>query len=875
MKIQKYIALVLCLLAANAFADPRKYATQPAQGPGFQTAQYKFDGQWMPEYDPAEIGPNNYRTLKNMRYEKGHPAGVQGYTKINETALSGYDDIRSGFHLRTDREQDTYFLVWATDGTNGKVYKNLTDIPDQGDFVVSPVHSDMTGASMGRFSSAPNGSVTYANGKEAYVWSGDEMRVEAFYKVDDTSLSNPIEYTNEVNNTLTVTGNTVALTPQNKWVVITERPIKGINYTVETVNAVASTMSGAYWNGSSFVDLTLTDGTDTGPSLAQDGAVTFDSTVGLAKPYHFGGFYAYAYLFQLSAGTAEISHVSVDAPWQPIIDLWDGVPRTPIGFHVYNGTKYEDYTYHVNADSDINTPIGGVLDGLTSSAYVIVMFEEKASAVDMTMLGGLVNANASALSVDYWNGAAWSALNPEDGTDNGGKTFGGSGLISWNPPTDEYAKTEFNKTGYAYKFKWNNTLSGTAGDTNYEVVVDRCNGITAPYDLEPVKFTSTYKGRTLRCNFSESKQGNRVDFSTSQSTSKWNGEDSSKNGIQSLYFGNGSSELTAGTQLYNRYGSVHRNHLEMWLAFTKSETFQLKGFMPTGDGAFEIDTVSKHIGCPAPMTLDTAEIGYEVEQGARRNIAIWLSYSGPYAYDGAVLYPISGISNYFDPADDDCIDFTKIAECSGWYDATYHEYNLVLPDNVWLVYDLLKKRWFEKNTGSAKTPRSGIPVIDTDGVQYIYAGLDNGYVMRLENGTSWDGAAIDQEIHVGDFWPSGSIWDRTRITGVKIIAKRISGDHTLNVTWYEDTRSDPGIGYSYLEGDFDYLTGDFDQLKTAMTTLNLSTSTDAERLSRDTTRNNLTSWAHSFGFSVSTDDSTKAFQPIGWAIQYQRIGDDL
>lgn len=871
MKILKYIAILLCF-ASTAIADPRNYIVQPTQNPEFKIEQYKFDGKWMPEYDPSEIGPNNYRTLKNMRYENGHPAGIRGYTKVNTTALTDFDDIRSGFQLRTDRTQPSYFLVWATDGTDGKVYKNTTAIPTQGDFTTTPIHTDVSNSSMGRFSEAPNGSVTYANGKEAYVWSGDEMRVEGFFKISDPDLTNPIEFTNEVNNTLTVSGNTVELTPQNRWVIITERPIQGVNYTVETVNATASTMTGDYWTGSSWAALSLTDDTDTGPSLGQSGKVSFASTVDTAKPYHFEGFYAYAYRFSLDAGTAELSHVSVDAPWQPIIDLWDGVGRTPIEFQIYNGTEYEDYTYHVNTDSDINTPIGGLLDGLTNSAHLIVMFEEQTAAIDFTMLAGLVNENASVLSGYYWDGTNWSPLTINDGTDNSGDTFGESGLVSWNPPSDEHAKTAFNSTGYAYRFRWTNTLSGTKGDTNYEIVVDKCTGVPAQYDLKPVKFTSTFKGRTLRCNFSELKQGNRVDFSVPQSTSKWNGEDSSRNGIQSLYFGSGRDELTTGTQLYNRYGS---NVFEIWLAFTKSSMFQLKGSTPTGDGAFEIDTVSDRIGCPAPMTLASVTGGYDVGQGTNRNIVIWLSYAGPYGYDGNAPFPIPGVSNYFDPTNAECIDFTKIDQSCGWYDSTYHEYNLVLPDDVWLVYDLLKKKWYEKSTGSAKTPRSGFAVTDTDGVQYIYAGLDNGYVMRLENGTSWDGIGIEQEVQVGDFWPSGSIWDRTRITGVKVIAERVPGDHTLNVTWYEDSLPDPGIGYAYLDGDFDYLEGDFGKLKATLTTLNLSTSTNAERLSRDTTRNNLSAWTHSFGFNITTDDATKAFQPIGWAIKYQRIGDDL
>lgn len=44
---------------------------------------------------------------------------------------------------------------------------------------------------------------------------------------------------------------------------------------VGTVNAVATTLSVDYWNGGSWVNITPTDGTDTGAIFAQDGNVTW------------------------------------------------------------------------------------------------------------------------------------------------------------------------------------------------------------------------------------------------------------------------------------------------------------------------------------------------------------------------------------------------------------------------------------------------------------------------------------------------------------------------------------------------------------------------------------------------------------------------
>jgi hypothetical protein len=49
-----------------------------------------------------------------------------------------------------------------------------------------------------------------------------------------------------------------------------------ITFNVGTVNAVASTLTGAYWNGSAWTSVTITDGTKSGTTtLAQNGDVTF------------------------------------------------------------------------------------------------------------------------------------------------------------------------------------------------------------------------------------------------------------------------------------------------------------------------------------------------------------------------------------------------------------------------------------------------------------------------------------------------------------------------------------------------------------------------------------------------------------------------
>jgi len=678
------------------------------------------------------------------------------------------------------------------------------------------------------------------------------------FSIKPIDYTDPIDYTEQANNTLATTGNTIPIDAQKKWIIFTTRPAQSFKYVLETINDTTSTLQVRYWTGTAFKYPSQSDGTTTGGiALGQNGIFTFDSSVSDAEPYHMEGIYLYAYLFTLSAGTAEISHVSVNAPWQPVVDVWDGVLRQPIQFQVESADEFENYTDEVNYQSDIEIPIGGILDGLLTTDNIVVMFDERTAGIRFEMLAGLINENAADVTVKYNTGAAWVTVGTSlrDETENVDATIGKTGLISWSPPgvEDEHPVTLFGVTGYAYQITFSATLSGTKGipvGEDPEVLVDLVTGIPAQKTVKAFKFPSAYKNRLLLCGYTEGKEANRVDYSSSNAPDVFNGLDSSMDGLQSLYFGN-SDALTAGTQLYNRYGS---NVFTIWLALKQSSTYILTGDTPED---FKIFPVSFTIGCPAPLTLATAEVGFEAVQGIQRNIAFWLAHSGPVMFNGSEIFPIPGIDKYFDPSESVCINFDYIENARGWYDTTYREYNILIPsgsaqvtNNVWLVYDIIKKKWFEKDTGAAGVPQASIQVVDTFGNKYVYAGLDTGYLIRLENGTSWGGTAIAAVLTTGDFWPSKNIWDKTIIRQMKIVTKATTP--TIDVVHYADTAAS---GTTIINDG--------------------SLVASGYRLTRITKPFNLIGWSHRFSFQLSSSTVANPFEPIGWGIQWQYIRDDL
>lgn len=851
-------------------------------------AQFTFKGAWQPDFDPARIGPENFKLLQNMRYIDGGLEGVLGYSKINTTALTTYVKIWNGFHLRSNFSQTSYVLVHAVNTATGqgRVYENRTSIPDQGDFedgASDHLHADASVNLLGRFSGAPGGAVSYCNGEENYIYHGDEARVAGFFRCTDATFADPEDFTEEMNNTLTDSDETVTLEVGTKpfWLIFTTRPITEVNYTIETPNNAASTMTGFYFDGTDFTSAlgNLSDGTASGGiSMAQTGQVTFDAQSD-AKPYHFQGLYLYAYYFTIDAGiNCEVSHVTVKAPWQKQVDVWDGVYRQPIQAQMYNDSTAatEDYTLQVNESSSLQVPIGMDISQSQSADKMYFMFEDRMSAIRFTMLSSKINKAAGVITVKYWNGSSYTACaNPVDGTlDSGGtKSWNQSGLLSWAPPDRESEKkqTAYGTTGYMYEVTHTGTLTGT--EANNDVVIDVVTGIPAQLKVRPFKFSVLYKGRLMRGNYVPGKEGNRLDYTTKDAADVWNGFDSSQDGIQSLYFG-GQDDLTGAIQLYNRFGS---NIYAVLLVVKPTETYILNGDSPED---YKIYPVSLKVGCPAPLTLDSAEVGFTLAEDIERNVAMWCSYSGPVMFDGAVLKPIQGIDIYFDPNSDNPVNTDAIANARGWVDSTYQEYNLLLPVgagqttcNKWFVYDLRRKKWYEKELATASPVQCGIPVYDDYGVQYTYGGLLTGYMMRLENGASWDGTNIDQKVQTGDFWPSDNIWHQTRIRYIMLVAERVDEDADVSVYHFADTdvTGTDQVSFTDMSGGVSWADHPDETPvwgETSSISINLQASGQSERLARDSRPIDKLAWAHGFSFEISTASVPRAFRPIAWAIRW-------
>lgn len=849
--------------------------------------QFPLTGEWLPGADPAVIGAENFSVLENQEYTDDGLQGVPGYSKINTTALTTNVKGRAGVHLRTPHTMTSSVVVEVEDSSgNGVIKENRTAVPDQGDFEATALFTETSGAGQTRFSLAPRAQIAMANGQDTCIWGGPEVPIAAFFLLDDLTLDGteaPQDHTDKLLNTLQDANNVVTIDAagHGSCMVLTTRPAKAIKFYIKTANGTASTISASnvFTGASGRVDSAgwaalsgTSDGTTVGAiAMAQTGSFSFATTVSSAVKFHYQGLYLYAYTFTLSAGSAVIYHVTADCPFQQMVDVWDGVFREPVGFFASLGGTEKDFSAEVLVDSDVSVPIGAEIDGMTNTDEIIAVFEEQMAGLRIEFLEGKVNANAGiTLTLGFWNGANYTSNTKTvsggtlaDGMTVGGTTFKKSETVTWVPVavTTESRKTERGVKGWCYRI----TVSGAI---SADVIIDRVYGIPASLPVRPYAFTALYKNWLMLGAPTVLKEPNRMDFCVSNAPDSRNGDNSSANGARALYFGGGDA-LVGADQFYQRFAS---NVVSLLAVFKKGEMHILQGDSVED---LRVYPVSFNVGCPAPLTISVAEVGFEMASNVNRNIMLWISNGGPMMFDAAVLYRIKGIEIFFDRDRPECVNFDYIHLCHAKFDPTRSQWNVWLVSgsgqteiNVWLVFDLLRKKWFRKNPGQARMPQCAISAMATTGDQYLYGMIDSGYLLNLVNGTSWDGHGIRQRRATGDFWPTGNVWDQTRLVQAKEIAHRTNETATLSVTHFANTLARSG---SIFNWDDTYFTWDdtyFTWQDGAASDADISLGSGNNRLVMATKKLNKAGNAHRLEWEVATSDTVKGYRPIEWGYSY-------
>ncbi len=852
--------------------------------------EFPFTGAMILDSDPLKIGLDNFADLQNLRYTDVGLEGIAGYTRITTTPLGSVPTVGIQLYLSVGGISQSTVLVQS--GTS--LVPHAAIVPAAGDF--GTALTTVTGTTGGRFSLGPNNHLLYANGTETLIWGGGHRPVQAVINFDN--LSDDLgtfahDFTELLNNTLNTSESIATLvrgTSDSKiWLHIgSTRPLQGIAFTVIVANTAASTTRIQYWNGSFWTTVAgFTDGTAAaGVTLAQSGTMSFTSTVTTAYTRYL--YDAVLYWYRVRIGdtgtpdaTIQISYVTTDAPIQPVVDIWDGVERSPV--YAMNVLGGNDFTLEVQEPSPVTLPkddnpgIPPIGMNMVNSGACLLGFEERMTALKFRVAGSWANSQIVFLTVHYWNGGSWSSVGAvNDGTSIGGASVATSGPISWTAPpaTSErvYMQTNTDFTSpyvmsprppaqcYLYLLSWSGPLSNP--EENVDPIIDMVTGIPAQRwnqqnRVLPATFPLYFAGRAMLVGSPSTNELHRIEYSAVQQPDVHNGEQSSARG-KAIFVG-ADGALTSGLALSNRYYGTSR---EIAVLTKGAETWVLEGAAPE---TFTLYQLSDVVGNPAPYTLTKAEISVTAEQQQLRHVAMWCSAKGPMMCDGSTIFPmrftqpdgaVSSIDPYFHPGDSRYVNTAAWAAAVGWYDAQWGEYHLLLPSgsgqttpNVWLVCDLRRKKWYKMVPASY--PRMVVPVEDRAGDAYVYAGLASGHLVRLGFGTTWDGTAIVHQVDTADILfavggEAGRIWRETLVRYVKLLLVTDTGVDVSVTTAHSPNGTDT---YTTLD--------------------TLSIIAAGRRWTRETTPVNLRALSHQFRFSITTSDKLRAPQLLGFAALFR------
>jgi hypothetical protein len=627
------------------------------------------------------------------------------------------------------------------------------------------------------------------------------------------------------------------------------RPLSGVKFYTYTANTNPSSVTGYYWNGSAWTTVgTITDGTASpaGTTLGQTGVISFSSTVTTAKIKAINENIAYYYYFVFSDINANtvLSQVTLQAPVQALVDIWDGVPRQIYSF-LYYTTVYADYTTNVYTLDFLSTDATTFVNvgGMTSSYYLYAGFNERLTGFKIYFGESNVNANTALLYVDYWNGTAWTSVGTlDDGTAVGGKTLNRSGVVTWNAPVSnlEFQTAVGNSPKwYYYRIRTSATLSAT-------VDIDHIAGIPVQVDIKNYRYPVIWQNRLWMLN-DQSREKNSGIGSSYGTVCVFNGTDSPK-----LLFG-GSQEVLCGTPLFTRYGgSIYEN----LIVCKRNETYLVDGTSPNN---YVVYKIAKQTGCIAPQTFIACDTGYEVAPGLTKHVVIWLSSAGVVMFDANSIINISSdIKDRFDKKSANYINVSVSDTFTAFYDPIYFEYHIMIATgssttlNEEWVYDLLRRKWWLANRG-AKYLISGFPVEDPRGNNYVYAGTSDGYLERLENGTTFDGVSIVSKFRLPDGLLAKTLMYETEIRKIKVTGK-VKSTTTANV-----------IVRHYADGSTTATTTEFPSF---------SQNVSGKRFYQVSKSLSLKAITHSLEFEITTTNETSGFDPLYISGLYRVIRED-
>lgn len=719
---------------------------------------FTFTGRWDPTHEPITLDENGYQDIQNMRRYGNSLRGVRGHTNLTTSPFnSTYICPNTIYHYKLPYPSQDWVLVhgyYSTDGCSsitqdGRWYAGSTTPPGSITFG-SHVFSDTSGAVNPMFVQAPDGVIVYCNSEETKIWGGTEVPIVRSFLTAYSSAENSrkVEWIEQVNDATTGDSSSAVIDGTYGRVFYVGSPYKlsSLKFYIQTANTTSSTLTAEYFNGSSWVSDTISDGTSSGGiALAQTGSVTLLETSS-SSPLYVHDYVYHWHRFTLSGGDASIYYVTGQVVIQDPVNVWDG-EYIPVGAaYTLVASDPEDYTIYAQSEDELTT---WPWDSLSSTNEVAFGFTQPVIGIYTRMYPGKGNSTSVTGELHVrLDGGSWSAITAY-GALIESPAANSSGITYW-PAIDTESERPLTQMAFGsvivetdpmYFYRYGTT----SGTMDSEVEAYYVSGIPKTEDIGDYAIPVVFKNRLFLLNEIDGARNSAI-YSAYGTSYVFNGSESG-----SLIFGD-MEEITGAGVVFNVFRG---ESYEQLIVLKQEEAYRVVTDSITG--LFKVEKISGTSGCVSPRSVATCSVTGSQSTDSRKQVLLWVSSSGVMASDGSSVWSVSDdISQYWDTDDSAYIDPSDLALSVGVYDPNLNVYKLLV-DDLELEYSLKYMEWTKinrVNSSGSNQLKAACPVTDSDGKVYIYGVTNSGIVYKTESGSYWtsdgDSQGISQYVWTKD-----------------------------------------------------------------------------------------------------------------------------
>lgn len=738
-----------------------------------------FRGGCNTAIEPSLLPFGSYSMVQNFR--QVHPGMQQRKgCRLQHTAPDGSNGVLTLFQFSKGRVAERHLYAQMSDGDVLEA-TSMPPLVTTGAFG-SEVFSGATGqipASWGVI----NDMLLYSNGvDQVQVYPGLDSYIDqvVVYKGGGTIPVIPVigeDFTEQAIDGLTTTAvvlDSLGTLAEFDCVFI-RVPVgaTSLKFTVSLPNGTAAAAQVKYWNGAWTAVSGFTDGTAAGgATLAQSGEMAWTKPTDEIPHYLYNECGMWLQL-SLASGAldseVEVTAIQYNAPWQSLINMWDGLAVDVSEVQFYDQSAGTYYTYGC-----VNIDVGS----MTTSDIINIAAATNICAIYVDV-GQTPNTTASTTvsDVKYWDG---SALQSVTGLVDGTGGLSHSGWITFARPTGSRQR-QFNNTGYFAHW--------------FQIIVDKTLSLTVKLAIRVMPFfdlaengteaiaTAVWKDRALYVW-----KRYPVDIFVSAKSRPQN-----LNGLDYCILERpGDGRLNPVVAIAKFY-----NDLMVWQSEKGTNGGCLtiyEGYSPDTFGKFVVSSKYGTFNAKSAVVVEGVRLGENKVEDRPISIAFFLSHAGVCKSDGRSVVVISDdIANYFDPTKEECIRNGYENEMWLAHDATFNVLRIGLVSgtsatvpNIFPVYDIQDKTW---SFDVMAQPLSCVTDIEAGSgnvtVLQMAGGIGDGSVYQVNYGDNDVATAIDAYAMM-ELDGSGATLDLR-----EVIVRTKSGQGNLVITPYVDGVAQP------------------------------------------------------------------------------------